>query len=161
MSEVTVRVATPLDMSGIMEIAVEAAKENGFLNATKSLLARAVWGPINQDHGIIGCIGTPGELIEGFVCLNVGTVFYSDQPCLEERVVFVRPDYRSRKDARALKLINFSKRAADRLRLPLLIGVCSNERTAAKVKLYEREFGPPAGAYWLYQTSTGGHEVGA
>jgi hypothetical protein len=161
MTDVKVRIATTDDMAQIMALAVDAAKENGFLDASTTLLAKAVWGPINQDHGIIGCIGTPGQLIEGMVVLTVGTIFYSETPCLEERVIFVRPEYRQAKGGRAKKLIKFSKSAADRLNLPLLIGVLSNERTDAKCKLYERELGPPAGAYWIYQTRTGGHSVTA
>ena len=156
-TDITVRVATTKDLKEIMALSVEAAKENGFLNANTTLLLKAVWGPLNQDHGIIGCIGT--NPIEGMVVLNIGTVFYSDQECIEERTVFVRPEFRSAKGGRAKKLVEFSKSVSDNLGLPLLIGIMSNERTKAKIKLYERLIGPPSGAYWLYQTRTGGHEV--
>jgi N-acetylglutamate synthase-like GNAT family acetyltransferase len=156
---VTVRVATLSDMDAIMSLAVEAAKENGFLEASTALLAKHVWGPINQDHGIIGCIGEPGNTLEGMVVLNIGKIFYSDTDCLEERTLFLRPEYRSAKGGRANKLLEFSIRAADALKLPLLIGVLSNQRTEAKCRLYQRKLGPPAGAYWIYQTRTGGHEV--
>ena len=155
--EIKVRVATTADLDEIMKLAVEAAKENGFLDASTTLLLKAVWGPLNQDHGIIGCIGR--EPIEAMVVLNVGTVFYSDVPCLEERTLFVRPEYRSAKGGRARKLVEFSKSTATALNLPLLIGVLSSERTIAKCKLYSRLLGPASGAYWIWQTRTGGHEV--
>lgn len=158
-TSVSVRVAVPADLDEIMKLAVEAAKENGFLDATTTLLAKAVWGPINGDHGIIGCIGT--KPIEAMVVLNVGKIFYSDADCLEERTLFVRPEYRSAKGGRAKKLVEFSKAAADGLGLPLLIGILSNDRTRAKVKLYERLIGPASGAYWIYRTRTGAHEVTA
>ena len=58
-------------------------------------------------------------------------------------------------DLRARKLCEFSKMAAERLNMPLLIGVLSNHRTEGKVKLYERVFGKPAGAYWLVGGETG------
>ena len=45
--------------------------------------------------------------------------------------------------------------AAERVNMPLLIGVLSNHRTEGKVKLYERVFGKPAGAYWLVGGETG------
>ena len=157
--DIKVRVATTADLDEIMKLAVEAAKENGFLDASTALLLKAIWGPLNQDHGIIGCIGT--NPIEGMVVLSVGSIFYSDTKCLEERTVFVRPEYRSAKGGRAKKLVEFSKSVSDQLELPLLIGVLSNERTKAKCKLYERMLGPPSGSYWIYQTRTGGHEVGA
>lgn len=159
--EIKVRLGIPADMPQIMELAVEAAKENGFLDATVELLARAVWGPLNQDHGLVGCIGAPGARIEGMVVLNVGKIFYSNIDCLEERTVFVHPEFRAAKGGRAKKLVEFSKSAADSLELPLLIGILSNERTQGKVKLYERMLGPPAGAYWIYRTHTGGHGVTA
>jgi hypothetical protein len=39
--------------------------------------------------------------------------------------------------------------------MPLLIGVLSNSRTEAKIRLYKRHFGEPAGAYFLYNARTG------
>ena len=155
---ITVRIATPADMSEIMALSVEAAKENGFLDASTALLAKAVWGPINQDHGIIGCIGEVGHL-EGMVVLNIGKIFYSDTDCLEERTLYLRPEYRNASGGRANKLLEFSMKAAEALNLPLLIGVLSNQRTEAKCRLYTRKLGKPAGAYWIVHTKTGGHEV--
>jgi N-acetylglutamate synthase-like GNAT family acetyltransferase len=154
---VTVRVATTADLEQIMQLAIEAAKENGFLDASTTLLLKTIWGPIHQDHGIIGCIGD--NPIEGMVVLRVGTIFYSDASCLEELTVFVRPEYRSAKGGRAKKLVEFSKEAANALELPLLVGILSNDRTKAKCRLYERMLGPAAGAYWIYRTKTGSHEV--
>jgi N-acetylglutamate synthase-like GNAT family acetyltransferase len=158
-SPITVRVATPADLEEIMKLAVEAAKENGFLEASHTLLLKAIWGPINQDHGIIGCIGAPGAKVEGMIVLSIGKIFYSDTECIEERTVYVRPEYRSAKGGRAKKLVEFGKSVADSIDLPLLIGVLSHERTKAKCKLYERMFGPPAGNYWIYKARTGNHEV--
>ncbi len=47
-------------------------------------------------------------------------------------------------------VLAWPKWTAKRLDMKLMIGVLSNERTAAKVRLYERVFGKPAGAFWLY-----------
>lgn len=159
--EIKVRVAIVADLQQIMELAIAAVKENGFLDSSNDLVLKTIWGPLNQDHGLIGCIGPVGGKIEGMVILNVGKIFYSDTTCLEERTVFVRPEFRSAKGGRAKRLVEFSKAAADKLDLPLLIGVLSNERTKAKCKLYERMLGPAAGAYWIYRTATGGKEVAA
>jgi uncharacterized protein YfaA (DUF2138 family) len=74
---------------------------------------------------------------------------------LEERGIFVHPDFRAAKGGRARKLCEFSKFSAEKLGMPLLIGILSNHRTAGKVKLYGRIFGPPAGAYWLVDGKTG------
>jgi len=39
------------------------------------------------------------------------------------------------------------------MNLPLILGVVSNYRTEAKVKLYERQF-PKAGAFFMYNNSS-------
>jgi hypothetical protein len=154
-----VRLAGVDELENIMPLAVAAAEENGFLTARKDYLLRALWPALNHDRGLCGVIGPFGGRLEGFVLLTIGEIFYSDQTCLEEKVIFVHPDFRAAAGGRAHKLCEFSKHAADTLELPLLIGICSNSRTSAKVKLYTRMFGEPAGAYWLYRTSTGGHKV--
>jgi hypothetical protein len=154
-----IRLATTDDMTEVMKLAVMAAEENGFLDASQTLLAQALWPALNNDHGLCGVIGASHSPLEAFVLLQIGTLFYSTQPCVEEKVVFCHPNFRSAKGGRARRLCEFSKKVADYLDLPLLIGVCSSHRTAGKVKMYERIFGPPAGAYFLYRTKTGGHAV--
>jgi hypothetical protein len=44
---------------------------------------------------------------------------------------------------------------AEKLSVPLAIGVLSNSRTEAKIRLYERVFDSPAGVYFLYGAKTG------
>lgn len=157
--DLTIRLATPDDMAEVMSLAIAGAQENAFLDARASLIAQEVWPAVNQDKGLCGAIGKPGGAIEGIVILRIGNLYYSEQPCVEEKIIYVHPDFRSAKGGRARKLCEFSKHVADTLELPLLIGVCSSHRTAAKVKMYERIFGPPSGAYFLYRTATGGHSV--
>lgn len=149
------RIATPDDVTEVMELAVAAAKENGALNANQELLLRAVWGPLNQQSGLVGCIGAPRGKIEGMVVLQVGTLFYSEDQALEEKVVYVRPEYRNAKGGRARQLCEFSKSVADKLKLPLIIGVFSTIHTQQKIGLYKRIFGEPAGLYFLYGGQTG------
>jgi hypothetical protein len=86
-------------------------------------------------------------------------MWYSDHSVLEERAIFVDPDCRSAKGGRARRLCEFSKQTADALELPLIIGVLSNHRTEAKVRLYERQFGKPSGAFFLYNARTGHKEA--
>lgn len=160
--DLQIRLGTPGDMREVMDLAIAAAKENGLVNASQVLLAKTVWPALNQDHGLVGCIHSKnGTEIEGMVVLNVGTLFYSDQPCLEEKVVFVKPEYRAAKGGRARKLCEFSKSAADNLGLPLIIGVFSSVETQAKISLYKRIFGEPAGLYFLYGGKTGKKKVGS
>jgi hypothetical protein len=80
---------------------------------------------------------------------------------LEERAIFIPPEYRGVKGGRARRLCEFAKQAAKAMEMPLLIGVLSNHRTEAKVRLYERQFGKPTGAFFLYNGSTGSVQAAA
>lgn len=153
--EIKVRVGRPEEVNEVMEIAMQAAEENGFLQPNPMKLLADIWPALNQDNGIMGVIGKPGGRIEGVVLLRIGTIWYSDVMTLEEKAVFVRPEFRSAKGGRARKLCEFSKKVADELGLTLMIGILSNTRTKGKVKLYERLFGQAAGSYFLYGGRTG------
>ena len=154
--DVHVRIGTPEDVHGVMSVALMACEENGFAKVDPTLLLGDIWAALNLDHGIMGIIGAPGEQVEGVVLLRVGSMWYSSEtPILEERAIFVHPEYRSAKGGRAARLCEFSKRTADELGMPLTIGVMSNERTRAKIRMYSRILGEPAGAYWLYNGHTG------
>jgi hypothetical protein len=153
--DIHVRVGTPEDVHGFMDLTLMGSEENGFIKPDPVKLLHEVWPALNLDGGIVGIIGKPGEPFEGGVLLRTCKLWYSDKVVLEERGVFVHPEYRAAKGGRARKLCEFSKMAAERLNMPLLIGILSNHRTEGKVKLYERVFGKPAGAYWLVGGETG------
>lgn len=153
--DIVIRIGTPEDLDGLMEIAMMATEENGFLDPNPAKLAAEMWPALHQDHGIVGIIGPKDGQIEGAVLLRVGDMWYSDTQVVEEKAIFIHPEYRSAKGGRAKRLCEFSKKVADALGIPLIIGVLSNERTAAKVRLYERQFGKPSGAFFLYGAKTG------
>jgi N-acetylglutamate synthase-like GNAT family acetyltransferase len=145
-----IRLATTDDMTEVMRLAVTACEENGFLNASQELLAREIYPALCQDHGLCPVIGRPGGPIEGLALLRVGAMWYSPQTVVEERCVFIYPEFRAAKGGRARKLCEYSKKVADGLGIPLLIGILSNTRTEGKVRMYKRIFGEPAGAFFLY-----------
>jgi hypothetical protein len=154
--EIRVRIGTPDDVHPMMSIARLATAENGFAEPDDLLLLREIWAALNLEDGIVGIIGDPGKQIEATVLLRIGTPWYSSRTrCLEEKAIFVHPQFRRAKGGRAARLCEFSKRTADTLGLPLTIGVLSNQRTSAKVKMYTRIMGEPSGAYWLYGVKTG------
>lgn len=155
MSEITVRVATPEDVHGFMDLCLLGSEENAFVKPDPVKLLNEVWPALHLDGGICGVIGEPGSQFEGGILLRTCKLWYSDQLVLEERGVFVHPDFRSAKGGRARKLCEFAKTAASTMKMPLLIGILSNHRTEGKVRLYERIFGQPAGAYWLVNAETG------
>lgn len=154
-----IRIGTPDDVHEVMGLCIMAVEENAFLDATKLRLLNEIWPALNQDHGIVGAIGPETGEIQGIIVLRIGTLYYSEQLCIEEKVCFVRPEFRSAKGGRARKLCEFGKYVSDTLKLPLNIGVLSNNRTAGKVRMYERIFGPPVGAFFLYGAETLGHKV--
>lgn len=151
---IQVRVGGTDDVDAVMALALAASEENGFVKPSPERLLADVWPALCRDRGIMGIIG-PAAKPEGAVLLRIGKMWYSDQDVLEEKAIFIHPDYRSAKGGRARRLVEFSKRAADRLELPLIIGVLSNHRTEGKVRLYERQFGKPSGAFFLYGGKTG------
>lgn len=155
MDEVTVRTGTPEDFNAMMDWAQLATQENAFVIPDIEKLALVIWGALTIKTGICGVVGPVGGKIEGAVLLSMGELWYSKELILEEKVIYVDPEYRSAKGGRARKLAEFAKTTADRLGVPLAIGVLSTSRTEAKIRLYERVFGAPAGVYFLYGAKTG------
>jgi hypothetical protein len=156
--DIEVRLATPADEEKIMELTRRAWEENGLTDINYDKVLGMIRPALYLWEGLCGIIGKPGETIEGIVLLRLGQMWYADTWILEEKFIFIDPQYRNAKGGRARRLCEFSKDVADKLNIPLLIGVLSNARTAAKVKLYERQFGQPAGAFFLYGSHTGSSE---
>lgn len=153
--ELRVRIGKPEDIHECMDIALMACAENGFLDPNPQRILEHIYSALCQHQGIVGVIGRPNGKIEGAVLIRIGSLWYSDQEVVEEKAIFIHPDYRNAKGGRARRLCEFSKQVADNLGLPLIIGVLSSDRTAAKVRMYQRQFGPPSGAFWLYGAKTG------
>jgi len=153
--ELKVRIGTPDDIDEMMELAWMACSENGFVNADKIKLLNELWQALNLSYGMVGIVSKENGPIEGAILLRIGPMWYSHDMVMEEKAVFIHPDHRGAKDGRARRLIEFAKNAAQELGVPLLIGVLSNERTDGKIRLYERQFGKPSGAFFLYGAKTG------
>ena len=152
--EIHVRTATPADENAIMELARLLNNENGVFKMNEDKVRDIVRSSLYLHGGIVGVIGS-ADRIEGMVLLRVSQYWYSDAHFLEEMFVYVHPDFRAAKGGRARKLVEFAKQASEKLGLPLMIGILSNSRTDAKTRLYERQFGTPAGAFFLYGVKTG------
>lgn len=161
MEDIRVRIGVPQDMHGVMEMALQVCEENGISEPDIEKIAADIWPSLHQHHGLVGILGNPGEQMEGFVLLRLGTMWYSHAPIVEEKTVFVREEFRNGTAKRAVKLCEFSKQVADELGVPLIIGIVSNRRTKGKVRMYERIFGEPAGAFFLYGARTGGWKEAA
>jgi len=148
--EYRVRIAAPEDEADVHAFLKMMHEENGIFEwddeKTREFIARAT----SRRYGVIGVIeGETG--LEGMICLVPDQLWYSSDWFLNEVFNFVHPDFR--RSTRAKGLIAFAKNISDEMGLPLILGVVSNYRTEAKVKLYERQF-PKAGAFFMYNNSS-------
>jgi GNAT superfamily N-acetyltransferase len=148
----TVRVATVADEPEIIRLLHLMHEESGFvsldLDRARAMFARA----FSKGGGIIGVIGPPDD-IQGMIYLLISQFWYSSDHHLEELFCFVRPDHRQSSHAKTL--ISFAKDCAEKIGIPLAIGIMTNTRMAAKVRLYRRLLGPPAGAYFIINSTFG------
>ena len=151
-----VRKALPADYDSIWQLLELLHKENGIFNLSKGkvdwLLNRILYPEKIAENdmgqrGYMGVIGQEGGHLEGLLLLTIGCPWYSEDIYFEELANFVHPDHR--KSDHAKTLIAYSKYIADKVGLSLVIGVLSNTRTAAKVRLYRRQL-PEAGAFFVY-----------
>lgn len=159
-----VRLGTPQDEEALMDLASRAWRENGVMDMNPEKMLGMIRPALYLWQGLVGVIGVPGQKIEAAILLRISQMWYSDSWILEEKAIFVDPEFRkasrsNQDQSHARKLVDFSKEVADSLSIPLLIGVLSNHRTEAKIRLYERHFGAPAGAFFLYGVKTGHDEA--
>lgn len=155
--EIHVRTGEPDDEDNLIKLARIVGVENGLFELNEEKVREAIRALLYLNGGIIGVIGSKNRL-EGAILLRIVQNWYSDVSFLEEMCVFVHPDYRAAKGGRARRLVEFAKQVSETLEMPLVIGVLSNSRTGAKTRLYERQFGSPAGAFFLYGARTGMNE---
>lgn len=148
-----VRVGTPEDLDQIMALVQMMHDEIGITQLNLSRVLPEVYGALNLDRGIMGVIGDPGGQIEGAILLRMGTLYYSDEEVLEDKGLFVLPDYRASRGGRGGLLIDFAKKAARELGIPLLMGIQNDVDAEGKMRLYKRKFGEPIGATFLYRSS--------
>lgn len=142
-----VRVAIAADEDAIMELMRLAHEEGGQHPMNEDKVRAILRTCFNRQGGLIGVIGEPGKNLRGALVMTICPVWYSDEWQLMELVNFVHADHR--KSNYAKQLIKFGKWCADQMTIDLMIGVLTNVRTAAKIRLYERQL-PKAGAFFVY-----------
>lgn len=144
-----VRLAVPEDEDALYKMLCLNHKENGIYPMNESKVREFIRHATQRQGGMIGVI--EGEnYLEGSVGLTLETWWYTDRWSIGERWNFVHPNHRRTDHAK--KLIKFAKWVADNMKLDLEMGVMSNERTEAKVRLYRRQL-PCVGAFFLYKVS--------
>ena len=148
----SVRLVTEADIPQLLALARAVHAEGGVMPFSERRALGCVWQAIKQDRAIGACIGPVGA-IEAVIFLLIGQYYYTDYQHLEECFLYVAPEFR--RSDRAKRLLQYAKKASDTLHVPLLIGVLSQKKTEAKIRLYQRQLGKPAGAYFLYNGKTG------
>lgn len=152
-----VRIATQADEPAIYELLIRMHGENGMFSMSEKKVRDTMYcgtrpnSDPNSSRGVVGVVDGPKGL-EATIGLVVSTVWYSDDWHINELWNFVHPDYRTA--GHAPKLIKFSQWCATQMDLPLLIGVVSNKRTEAKVRLYKRLL-PYTGAFFMWGGKNG------
>jgi len=150
-----VRTATQSDFASVMDLCLACHHENGFVKANRQKMANDIWAGLTRERAIVGIIGgLNGKPAEACVVLRLSTIDYSDDDAFTDQFVYVAEPYRREKIGRAKLLLEFAMKVSDDTGIPLMMGILSNTRTAAKVRLYERVLGKPAGAFFLYNAST-------
>jgi len=144
-----VRVASVSDEPEIQLLLNQMHAEGGIMPLDMEEASAMFHRSFNRQGGILGVIGEPGD-IKAMIYLLVSRFWYTKHHHLEELFNFVRPDCRKSKEAYAQRLIDFAKQCSDQIGLPLTIGVLTNIRMEGKVRLYQRELGVPAGAWFVH-----------
>lgn len=146
-----VRIAEACDVDELFAMCAEMHSENFVLpmddTKVRELLVSATRPEIEKRRGIIGVIGDRGAM-EGSIGLVFESTWYSSDLCLFDAWNYVKPEHRSSTDSH--DLIAWAKRISDHFSTPLMIGILSNHRTEAKVRLMRRQLGQPVGAFFMY-----------
>jgi GNAT superfamily N-acetyltransferase len=144
-----IRLADEQDELGILDMFKMMHAEQPYhpLNLGKvAAMVRLAIRPGSERRGLLGIIGDRHDLKAGIFML-IDPIWYSDDWQLLEFFNFVRPEYR--RLGFAQDLIAYAKRCSDQIGLDLTVGVFSNIRTEAKIRLYRRWL-PPMGAFFCY-----------
>lgn len=141
-----VRLAQGEDREGLSGLMTSLHGENGMFSLSLKNRDAMLDRYYNREGAIIGVIGDVGAPV-GAIYLAISQPRYSTDWLLAEEFNYVLPEHR--KNNYAQQLIAYAKKMSDGMKLPLAIGILSNHRTEAKVRLYERSL-ERVGAYFLY-----------
>jgi hypothetical protein len=150
MTDLPVRLATRADKEGLLFLCRELHAENGLFPLAEARVADMLERAFNRDHALIGVIGEPGGELKGSIYLAMHQYWYTDSWFLDELWNYVHPAHRPPTEKGcAQALLEWAKKAADQMEMPLMVGIVSSHRTEAKIRLYERHF-TKAGAFFIH-----------
>src|SRR5690348_3529822 len=145
-----VRLARPSDFDQLFEICKIMHEEHSYhtFPFSDEKVKAELESSIALNDGIIGIIGE--DVIEACAWLYYGQAdWYTEASCLSERMLIVHPQFR-RGTFHIRNLLAWVNATVEHFGT-LVVGVISNNRTAAKVRLYRRRFGEPSGVihFWM------------
>jgi GNAT superfamily N-acetyltransferase len=143
-----VRLAEPEDLPAVLQLMKIACREDAQHEMDEENVLRMVMRHYDKQGAMLAVIGDVGLPVA--YCLSIlDQIWYAAPGTMQllELSLFVHPEHR-RSDY-AKQLMQFMKKASEGLSLDLTIGVFSNERTQAKIRLYQRQFSQ-VGAYFCY-----------
>jgi hypothetical protein len=166
-----IRIATGDEEEDIFRLCRELHDENGYyFKFSEAKVRENLRRAFNKRGAMIPVIGPKGA-IEALGYVSIEQFAWSDDWHLSEWFNYVLPDFRRSQHAKTL--LQWEKGAADQMGIVLFIGVVSNIRLAAKLRLYRRilgaegEYGQPgkdvdkflhacgcAGGYFVYRPKT-------
>lgn len=153
----TIRLAHPSDEPELLDLFRMMHAEGGMrkldIDCVREVFARA----FDKKGGILAVIGAPGH-IRAMMYLLITRHYYTKDNHIEELWNWVHPDHRQSDYSKLL--IEYAKKCSDEIsessvrmggdKVPLIMGVLTNKRMSAKVRLYRRFFGMPYGAFFLH-----------
>lgn len=148
-----VRTATMADADELLALMRLAHTEQPIApfseDAVRVTIKSAIEGTENRK-GVIGVVeGERG--IEGYILAFITPWWFSDPAVpegwrLEELTNFVHPD--CRRSGHAKRLIEFAKWLSENIGLILIMGIMTNGRLDAKIRLYQRQVTPFGGLFF-------------
>lgn len=149
-----VRTAGPEDEDAIINLCWRLHRENGLFRIDEDKVKGFIHSILHPKEapwlapGLIGVVGTPDDL-QGVIILMISSMWYAadDDRYIEEVLNYVPPEHRRSTHAKAL--IAFAKTCADKLGMPLMIGIQSTDRMEAKARLYRRQL-PKLGEFFMF-----------
>ena len=155
-TEAKPRLATPIDEPELLDLIRKMHAEGGMraldMDCVRETFARA----FDRKGGILAVIGVPGH-IRAMLYVLITRFWYTRESHLEELFNWVHPEHRKSDYSRIL--IRYAKKCSDEIssganeKVPLIMGVLTNNRMAAKVRMYRQEFGIPYGAFFVHNAT--------
>jgi hypothetical protein len=131
-----VKLATSKDAEELVDLLIENHRENGLASLNLESLWEAIVRGCERQDAMIGIIRGP-KRIEASAGLYRGPWWFSREQHWIDYWNFVHPDHR--KTTHAKMLLEFANWVGSQFSEPVFMGVLSDHRTEAKMKLYGRK----------------------